>query len=107
LELDELIQQRQVKLKIDAMRSNDPALVERQYECDHEGTIERLTELIKRKEQAIFSLQERVSDQMQVKEREMANANDRLKTAKKELKAMNKKSQMTDSDRLMALQEKI
>jgi len=44
---------------------------------------------------------------MQVKEREMANANDRLKTAKKELKAMNKKSQMTDSDRLMALQEKI
>ena len=48
-----------------------------------------------------------MESQLQLKEREISNANDKLKTAKKELKSTKKKSQMTEGDRLMALQEKI
>jgi len=42
-----------------------------------------------------------------LKEREISNASEKLKTAKKELKSMKKKSQMTEADRLMALQDTI
>ena len=111
LQIDELVQQAQLKAQMDAMRENDPSLIEQKYECDHEGTIERLEDLIKRKfciydyltmakpfvmfigkEQAIVQLQNRVDDQVALKEREISNASDKLKTAKKELKSMKKKS---------------
>lgn len=42
-----------------------------------------------------------------MKEREISNAGDKLKNAKKELKSMQKKEKMTEADRLMALQDKI
>ena len=42
-----------------------------------------------------------------MKEREISNCNDKLKTAKIELKSIKKKSKMTEGDRLVALQEKI
>ena len=49
LQIDELIQDAQLKAQIDAMRENDPSSVEQKYECDHQGTMERLEDLIQRK----------------------------------------------------------
>ena len=45
--------------------------------------------------------------QIALKERELNNANDKLKTARIELKSLKKKSKATEGDRLLALQEKI
>ena len=52
-------------------------------------------------------MHERIASQISLKEREINNANDRLKTAKKELKSLKKKSQLTQGDKLVTLQEKI
>jgi hypothetical protein len=48
-----------------------------------------------------------MESQINLKEREISNANDKLKTARKELKVLMKKGKMTEADRLIALQEKI
>lgn len=48
-----------------------------------------------------------MESQIALKEREISNCNDKLKTAKQELKSVKKKSKMTEGERLIALQEKI
>ena len=52
-------------------------------------------------------MQDRLESQITLKEREISNANDKLKTARIELKSMKKKSKMTEADKLIAMQEKI
>lgn len=49
LHLDELIEQKKAKDQIEDMRAANEPVVE-EYECDHESVIERLKDLIKRKE---------------------------------------------------------
>lgn len=81
--------------------------VELEYECDHEGFILRLQETITKKEQAISSLHDRIQNQIAVKEREILNANDKLAVAATELNSLKKKARMTETDRILELEQKI
>ena len=78
-----------------------------EYECDHEALIERLDDLIKRKEQAIEGVKDRMNQQMALKQREINNASDKLQNAKIELKTVKKKTKVSEADKILALQEKI
>ena len=46
-------------------------------------------------------------NQVAIKEREISNANDRLATSKKELAGLKKKTILTETDKIMALEDKI
>jgi len=48
-----------------------------------------------------------MDSQIALKEREISNCSDKLKTARLELKSVKKKTKMSEGDRLIALQEKI
>ena len=78
-----------------------------EYECDHEALLERLDDLIKRKEQAIEGVKDRMNQQMALKQREINNASDKLQNAKIELKTVKKKTKVSEADKILALQEKI
>ena len=106
LQIDELFQQAQIKSQIDAMRDQSDNITW-EYECDHEVLLERLEELIIRKDAAIVQVQNRMDQQVALKQREINNAADKLATAKQELKSIKKKTKLSEADKVMALQEKI
>ena len=54
-----------------------------------------------------MQVQDRMESQIALKDREISNCSDKLKTAKIELKSVKKKTKMTEGDRLVAMQEKI
>ena len=78
-----------------------------EYECDHEGLIRRLQDLIEKKQKMIDSLTSRITTQVKLKRQECSNANDKLVTAKRELATLKKNGVKTEGERIADLEEKI
>ena len=74
-----------------------------EYECDHEALLEKLDDLIRRKEQAIDGVRDRMNQQIALKQREINNASDKLQNAKMELKSVKKKTKVSEADKILAL----
>ena len=63
--------------------------------------------MIQKKQASIDATYQRMHQQVAVKDRELQNTKDRLSTAKKELNSLQKRSAMTEADKIIALEEKI
>ena len=106
IETDDLIRLLQMKQQRDALEEMTQE-ESQEYECDHESHIERMRSLIIKKESQTDTLQERLQNQISIKTREVDNAEANLRTAKKDLESVTKRNNVSETDKLLDLQDNV
>lgn len=107
IETDDLIKQLQLKQQKEALEELTQEEESLEYECDHEKHIDQMRSLIIKKEQQSDSLQDRLQNQITIKSREVENAEVNLKNAKRDLESVTKRNNVSETDKLLDLQDQV
>eukprot|EP00347_Sterkiella_histriomuscorum_P000706 403374819 len=94
-------------LKVKQKQLQDDKNLQKLQDCGHHAQIERLQNQIQQREDETKKVRDRMQGQLKVKEREINNTLDKIQMSKKELVQNQKKQQMTESERVVDLEQKI
>ncbi|CDW84921.1 UNKNOWN [Stylonychia lemnae] len=93
--------------KVKQKQLQDDKDLQKLAQCGHDAILQRLQKQVKDRDDDIKKIKDRMDGQIRLKEREITNTQDKIQQSKKELVAIQKKSSMTDSERIVDLEQKI